>query len=80
MAKSIFNLIAYRFHDIPLKEAASIHFRGKLIDIGCGNKPYVLSEPLIKYQFQIPVLIQEFAPLYWNTSKSQNLHYGNAFG
>lgn len=40
MAKSLHNLLTYRFHDIPLREAASKYIHGRLIDIGCGSKPY----------------------------------------
>lgn len=40
MAKSLRNLLTYRFHDVPLCEAASKYIHGKLIDIGCGSKPY----------------------------------------
>ncbi len=40
MAKSLHNLLTYRFHDVPLEEAASRYVRGRLIDIGCGSKPY----------------------------------------
>lgn len=38
--KTYKNWLIYSIHDRALKEAASRYFRGKLIDIGCGTKPY----------------------------------------
>lgn len=38
--KSIYNLLIYRLHDKALKRAASKYFNGKMLDIGCGIKPY----------------------------------------
>lgn len=40
MAKSIRNLLVYHFHDRALKIAAENFASGRLIDIGCGTKPY----------------------------------------
>ncbi|GCE61922.1 class I SAM-dependent methyltransferase [Microcystis aeruginosa] len=48
MGKNIMNLLVYRIHDGELKHFASKYFRGCLIDIGCGTKPYKeLLEPYI---------------------------------
>lgn len=40
MAKDISNLLIYHIHDNELKRSASNYLKGKLIDIGCGTKPY----------------------------------------
>jgi SAM-dependent methyltransferase len=40
MAKEIKNLLIKRLHDSKLKQYAPEYFRGRLIDIGCGTKPY----------------------------------------
>lgn len=40
MAKEIKNLMINRIHDQQLKRFASKYFTGRLIDIGCGTKPY----------------------------------------
>jgi SAM-dependent methyltransferase len=38
--KSIYNLLIYKFHDQALERAASKYMNGKMLDIGCGIKPY----------------------------------------
>jgi SAM-dependent methyltransferase len=38
--KSIRNLLIYKFHDQALERAASQYLKGKMLDIGCGIKPY----------------------------------------
>ena len=40
MAKKLENLLIYQIHDRQLLKYASKHFSGKLVDIGCGTKPY----------------------------------------
>jgi len=40
LAKNIRNLLIYHFHDRALKKALQQHASGRLIDIGCGVKPY----------------------------------------
>lgn len=40
MAKSLRNLLVYHLHDTALATALSSHAHGRLIDIGCGTKPY----------------------------------------
>jgi SAM-dependent methyltransferase len=40
MALQINNLLVNWIHDRQLKKYAFTHFRGSLIDIGCGRKPY----------------------------------------
>ena len=40
MPKDLHNLLVYRIHDAALAERACRHFRGRLVDIGCGSKPY----------------------------------------
>ena len=40
MAKEIKNLMINRIHDRQLKRFASKYLTGRLIDIGCGTKPY----------------------------------------
>jgi SAM-dependent methyltransferase len=40
MALQIRTLLINRIHDHHLKKYASVHYRGSLIDIGCGSKPY----------------------------------------
>lgn len=40
MAKEIKNILINRIHDRQLKQYASEYFSGRLIDIGCGTKPY----------------------------------------
>jgi SAM-dependent methyltransferase len=37
---SIKNFLIYRIHDRALQRFASSYLKGKLIDIGCGSKPY----------------------------------------
>ncbi len=34
------NWLIYRIHDRALRELAASHFHGRLVDIGCGTKPY----------------------------------------
>ena len=49
MALKIKNLLINSIHNHRLKEYASIYFRGSLIDIGCGIKPYQeLLSPYVK--------------------------------
>lgn len=38
--KSIHNLLIYKFHDQALERVASQYLMGKMLDIGCGVKPY----------------------------------------
>lgn len=40
MAKSRRNLLIYHLHDTALAAALQAYARGRLIDIGCGTKPY----------------------------------------
>jgi len=40
MAKQLKNLLVYRIHDQALRRLAERHVRGRLVDIGCGTKPY----------------------------------------
>ncbi|NEO68927.1 class I SAM-dependent methyltransferase [Moorena sp. SIO3H5] len=40
MAKEFKNILINSIHDRELKSCASRHLKGKLIDIGCGTKPY----------------------------------------
>lgn len=40
MAKKLKNLLIYSIHDRELKRHAAKYFRGRLLDIGCGTKPY----------------------------------------
>jgi len=48
MAKEIKNILINRIHDRLLTNVASKYFSGRLIDIGCGTKPYeVLFEPFV---------------------------------
>lgn len=47
MAKEIKNILINRIHDSALKALAERYFNGRLIDIGCGIKPY--SEMLKPY-------------------------------
>ena len=48
MAKELKNLLVHKLHDPQLEQAARRHFRGRLIDIGCGTKPYrAMFAPLV---------------------------------
>ena len=48
MARELKNLLVYRLHDRALLEMAGQHLKGRLIDIGCGDKPYEdLLKPLV---------------------------------
>ncbi len=40
MAKEVKNILINRLHDQQLKQYASKYLSGRLIDIGCGTKPY----------------------------------------
>jgi SAM-dependent methyltransferase len=40
VAKDLKNLLIYHLHDRELKQCADSYLTGRLIDIGCGNKPY----------------------------------------
>jgi len=40
VAKEIKNILINRIHDRQLKQFASKYLSGRLIDIGCGTKPY----------------------------------------
>jgi hypothetical protein len=40
VAKEIKNILINRIHDRQLKQCASEYLSGRLIDIGCGAKPY----------------------------------------
>ena len=40
MAKEIKNILINQIHDRQLKQYASKYLSGRLIDIGCGTKPY----------------------------------------
>lgn len=40
MAKELKNLLINSIHDRELRRLASKYLRGRLIDIGCGSKPY----------------------------------------
>jgi SAM-dependent methyltransferase len=48
MAKNIRNLLIHHFHDRALKVALEKYATGRLIDIGCGVKPYeTMARPLV---------------------------------
>lgn len=48
MARELKNLLIHRLHDRALREHAARHLRGRLVDIGCGTKPYaVLLKPFV---------------------------------
>lgn len=40
MAKDSFNWLIYKIHDSELQKAIKKYFKGHLLDIGCGIKPY----------------------------------------
>ena len=40
MADELKNLLVNRIHDDALRDLVDRHFAGRLIDIGCGTKPY----------------------------------------
>jgi SAM-dependent methyltransferase len=40
MAKGVKNLLIYYIHDRELLRCAKYYFTGRLLDIGCGTKPY----------------------------------------
>ena len=40
MAKEIKNILINHVHDLELKRVASLYLHGRLLDIGCGTKPY----------------------------------------
>lgn len=40
VASELKNRLIYRIHDRALEAAVARHVRGRLIDIGCGTKPY----------------------------------------
>jgi SAM-dependent methyltransferase len=40
MARSIQNLLVNNIHDRELRTLASRYLKGRLVDIGCGSKPY----------------------------------------
>jgi SAM-dependent methyltransferase len=40
MAHELRNTLVNRIHDRELKRCASLYLKGRLIDIGCGEKPY----------------------------------------
>jgi len=40
MAKELRNLLIHRLLEPRLEQAGRDHFRGRLLDIGCGTKPY----------------------------------------
>ncbi len=40
MAKLLKNILIYHIHDREFRRAAEAHLKGRLIDIGCGTKPY----------------------------------------
>lgn len=40
MAREIKNILINHIHDRHLKQSASKYLSGRLIDIGCGTKPY----------------------------------------
>jgi len=40
MARELKNLLVNHIHDVALEQFAALYLRGKLIDIGCGPKPY----------------------------------------
>lgn len=49
MAKELKNLLINHIHDKQLIEYAKSHLSGKLIDIGCGTKPYKeMISPFVK--------------------------------
>lgn len=49
MAKDTSNLLIYYIHDNELKRCAAKYFKGKMVDIGCGTKPYKkLLAPFVK--------------------------------
>ena len=40
MAKDLKNLLVHHLHDVRLRDAAARNLHGRLVDIGCGTKPY----------------------------------------
>jgi SAM-dependent methyltransferase len=40
VAKELKNLLIYRIHDKELKRCGAAYLAGRMIDIGCGTKPY----------------------------------------
>lgn len=40
MARNRRNLLIHHFHDRALADALRLHAKGRLLDIGCGTKPY----------------------------------------
>jgi len=49
MNNDLKNYLIYKIHDRELEKYASKYFKGKLLDIGCGSKPYrELLSPFIK--------------------------------
>ncbi len=40
MAKQVQNILVNLLHDRQLRDFAKIYLSGRLIDVGCGNKPY----------------------------------------
>jgi ubiquinone/menaquinone biosynthesis C-methylase UbiE len=40
MARAVHSLLIHRIHDRALLAAAARHLHGRVIDIGCGEKPY----------------------------------------
>jgi len=40
LAKDITNLLIYHIHDRELAKFAATYLKGRLLDIGCGDKPY----------------------------------------
>src|SRR5258706_1949816 len=40
MARELMNILVNRIHDRELRRCASLFLKDRLIDIGCGEKPY----------------------------------------
>ena len=48
MAKNLRNVLIYHLHDTALRSALAAHGKGRMIDIGCGTKPYEsLAKPYV---------------------------------
>src|SRR6516165_1683163 len=40
MARGAHNWLVNRLHDDAIRQALRVHAHGRLVDIGCGEKPY----------------------------------------
>lgn len=71
MFRNCKNVLVYSIHDRELKRAAQTYFRGNLIDIGCGDKPYAnMVEPYVSRHIGIDHL---GAPHHWRNIDAAGL-------